>query len=114
MQSVNLQQHEMSVAFMHGSSCRWVYVETTMTPAFQHLLLQISGVIRSRRGLIKFSIDAPDHIGAITLPKLIEDHFEVGRWACVLQGPYKGDIGLVDSIQTWGISLLPVPCMAPA
>ena len=85
-----------------------------MTPAFQHLLLQIPGVIRSRHGLIKFPIDAPDCIGTITLPKLIEDHFEVGHWARILQGPYKGDIGLVDSVQTWGVSLLLVPRMPPA
>ena len=72
------------------------------------------GVIRSCCGLIKFPIDTPDCIGAIMLPKLIEDHFEVRCWARILQGPYKGDIGLVDSIQTWGVSLLLVPCMPPA
>ena len=114
MQSVDLQQHEMSVAFMRGSSHGWIYMETTMMPAFQHLLLQILGVIGSRRGLIKFPIDTLDHIGTIMLPKLIEDYFEVGHWVCVLQGPYKSDISLVDSVQTWGISLLLVPRMLPA
>ena len=85
-----------------------------MTPTFQHLLLLIPGVIRSCHGLIKFPIDLPDRVGAITLSKLVEDHFEIGCWTWVLQGPYKGDISLVDSIQTWGISLLLIPRLPPA
>jgi hypothetical protein len=48
------------------------------------------------------------------LPKLVEDCFEVGHWARVLRGPYKDDIGLVDSVQTWGVSLLLVPRLPPA
>ena len=109
MRLVNLQQHVMSAAFTHGSSHGWVYVETTMTPTFQHLLLLILWVIRSHRGLIKFPIDLLDHVSAIMLPKLIEDHFEVECWVQVLQDPYKGNIGLVNSVQTWGVSLLLIP-----
>jgi hypothetical protein len=104
----------MRAAFTHGSAHGWVYVETRMTPTFQHLLSLILGVISSKRGLIKFPIDAPDRVGVITLPKLVEDRFEVGHWARVLRGPYKDDIGLVDSIQTWGVSLLLIPRLLPA
>ena len=49
-----------------------------MTPTFQHLLSLILRVISSNHGLIKFFIDVLDHVGIITLPKLIEEHFEVG------------------------------------
>jgi len=85
-----------------------------MTPTFQHLLSLIPGVISPNHGPIKFFIDIPDHIGIITLPKLIKARFEVGHWARVLRGLYKDDIGLVASIETWGISLLLVPCLLPA
>ena len=64
-------------------------------------LLLILEVIRFCCVLIKFPIDLPDCVGAIMLPKLIKDHFEIGHWVQVLQGPYKGNIGLVNSIQTW-------------
>jgi transcription antitermination factor NusG len=114
MQSVDLQRHAMRAAFTRGSARGWVYVETTMTPTFQHHLSLIPGVIRSNRGPIKFPIDAPDRIGVITLPKLVEDRFEVGHWARVLRGPYKDDIGIVDSVQTWGVSLLLIPRLPPA
>jgi len=79
MQSVDLQRHEMHAAFMHGSTCGLVYVETTMMPTFQHLLSLIPGVISPNHGLIKFFIDVLDCVGVITLPKLVEEHFEVGH-----------------------------------
>jgi len=114
MRTVNLQQHEMCVAFTRASTCGWVYVETTMMPTFQHLLSLIPGVISPNHGPIKFFIDVPDRVCVITLPKLVEACFEVGHWARVLQGLYKDDIGLVASIETWGVSLLLVPHLPPA
>jgi len=89
-------------------------METTMMPTFQHLLSLIPGVISPNHGPIKFFIDVPDRIGVITLPKLIEMCFEVGHWARILRGLYKDDISLVASIETWGVSLLLVPCLPPA
>jgi len=85
-----------------------------MTLTFQHLLSLIPGVISPNHGPIKFFIDVLDRIGVITLPKLIETRFEVGHWARVLRGLYKDDIGLVASIEIWGVSLLLVPCLPPA
>jgi len=85
-----------------------------MTPTFQRLLSLILGVISPNHGPIQFFIDIPDRVGVITLPKLVEAHFEVGHWACVLQGLYKDDIGLVASVETWGVSLLLVPRLLPA
>jgi len=114
MQTVDLQRHEMRVAFTCAFTHGWVYMKTTMTPTFQHLLSLILGVISPNYGLIKFFIDVPDRIGVITLPKLIEVHFEVGHWARVLRGLCKDDIGLVTSIETWGVSLLLVPRLLPA
>jgi len=114
MRTVNLQRHEMHVAFTRTSTCGWVYVETTMTLTFQRLLSLIPGVISPNYGLIKFFIDVPDRVGIITLSKLVEAHFEVGHWVHVLRGLYKDDIGLVASIETWGVSLLLVPRLPPA
>jgi len=104
----------MCAAFTRASTCGWVYVETTMTPTFQHLLSVIPGVISPNHGPIKFFIDVPDCIGIITLPKLVEAHFEVGHWVRILRGLYKDNIGLVASIETWGVSLLLVPRLPPA
>jgi len=104
----------MHVAFARASTHSWVYMETTMTPTFQRLLSLILGVISPNHGPIKFFIDVPDHVGIITLPKLVETRFEVGHWARILRGLYKDDIGLVASIETWGVSLLLVPCLPPA
>jgi len=84
MRSVDLQQHEMHAAFMCGSTRGWVYMETTMTQNFQHLLSLILGVISPNHGLIKIFIDVSDRIGIITLPKLIEECFEVGHWVRIL------------------------------
>jgi len=114
MRTVDLQRHEMRVAFTRASTRGWVYVETTITPTFQRLLSLIPGVISPNYGPIKFFIDIPDRVGIITLPKLVEAHFEVGHWARVLQGLYKDDIGLVASVETWGVSLLLVPRLLPA
>ena len=55
-----------------------------MMLTFQDLLLLIPGFIRSYCGVIKFPIGALNCVGTIMLPKLIEDHFEVGHWAQVL------------------------------
>jgi len=85
-----------------------------MTPTFQCLLSLIPGVISPNYRLINFFIDVPDCIGVITLPKLVEEYFEVGHWVCVLQSPYKDDISLVASIQTWGVILLLIPHLPPA
>jgi len=85
-----------------------------MTPTFQHLLSLIPGVISPNHGPIKFFIDVPDRVGVITLPKLVKARFEVGHWARILRGLYKDDIGLVTSIETWGVSLLLVPHLPPA
>jgi len=104
----------MRVAFTCASTHGWVYVETTMMLTFQRLLSLIPGVISPNHGLIKFFIDVLDRIGIITLPKLVEARFEVGHWAHVLRGLYKDDIGLVASIETWGVSLLLVPHLPPA
>ena len=109
MRTVDLQRHEMHAAFMHASTCGWVYVETTIMPTFQCLLSLILGVISPNHGPIKFFIDILDCVGVITLPKLVEVHFEVEHWAHILQGLYKDDIGLVASVETWGVSLLLVP-----
>ena len=114
MRTVNLQRHEMHAAFTRASTRGWVYVETTMTPTFQRLLSLIPGVISPNHGPIKFFIDVLDRVGVITLPKLVKAHFEVGHWARVLRGLYKDDIGLVASIETWGVSLLLVPHLPPA
>jgi len=85
-----------------------------MTPTFQHLLSLILGVISPNHGPIKFFIDVPDRVGVITLPKLVKACFEVGHWARILRGLYKDNIGLVTSIETWGVSLLLVPRLLPA
>jgi len=85
-----------------------------MMPTFQHLLSLILGVISPNHRPIKFFIDIPDRVGIITLPKLVKVHFEVGHWVRVLRGLYKDDIGLVASIETWGVSLLLVPRLPPA
>jgi hypothetical protein len=114
MRSVDLQRHEMRAAFTRASTRGWVYVETTMTPTFQRLLSLIPGVISPNHGLIKFLIDVPDRVGVITLPKLVETRFEVGHWARVLRGLYKDDIGLVASVETYGVNLLLVPRLPPA
>jgi len=102
------------VAFTCGCTHSWVYVETTITLTFQHLLSLIPGVISPNHGLIKFFIEVLDRLGVITLSKLVKEHFEVGHWMCILRGPYKNDIGLVASIQTWGVILLLIPHLPPA
>jgi len=114
MRTVDLQQHEMHVAFTCTSTRGWVYVETTMMPTFQRLLSLIPGVISPNHGPIKFFIDVSDHVGVITLPKLVEARFEIEHWVHVLRGLYKDDIGLVASVETWGVSLLLVPRLPPA
>ena len=104
----------MHAAFTCGSTCDWVYMGTTMMLTFQCLLSLILGVISPNHGLIKFFIDVPDHVGVIILPKLIKEHFEVGHWARILQGPYKDNISLVASVQTWSVILLLIPRLPPA
>ena len=99
----------MRAAFTRGSERGWIFVEATMNSELQSLLLLTPGIIHSNRIPVKFPIDLEDRVAAITLPKGDRDRLEVGQWACIIKGNYRGDVGLVAEVEAWGVRLLVVP-----
>ena len=36
---------------------------------------------------------------------------KAGQWIQVCYGAYKGDVGFVTGVETWGVQVLVVPCL---
>lgn len=81
----------------------------------EHLnrLLKITpGIVCRRTGIIREQIDFQDWTKMLTMND-IEADVDVGRWVRVRKGTYKGDVGYVVAVESWGVRLLLVPRLSP-
>jgi hypothetical protein len=93
---------------MRNSIRGWVYLEATMNQLLHSLLKRTPGIILHQSGLIVQAIQFKDWV------PLLETHdsqnkMDVGKWVEVRKGMYKGDVGFVDSVESWGVYVLLVP-----
>jgi len=66
--------------------------------------------------IIKFMLPS-DCIHVLRLPKDQELRFTIGQWVRVIKGKYKGDLGYVNELLSWGgvcLLMVPhIPCIWP-
>ena len=68
------------------------------------------GIIRNKSGIVRQLVDPPDWVKLLTMhdPTTV---VKAGQWIWVCNGAYKGDIGFVMEVETWGVRVLVVPCL---
>jgi ribosomal protein L24 len=87
----------------------WIYVEATMNPKLQRLLTLTPGIIfRAPGHPVKFPVPCDDRPATLTIPADPADSLQVGNWARIIKGPYRGDLGLIAEVGEW-IKLLVIP-----
>ena len=83
-------------------------MEGILNASMISLLELTPGVIRKRSGVVHQIIDPSDWVRLLTM----QDPMTVvnaGQWVQVRRGEYKGDLGFVTSVETWGALVLVVP-----
>jgi hypothetical protein len=91
----------------------WVYLEATLNDPLQFLLKRTPGVILRQSHIVNERITLNDYIPLLKPTNLHWQMPEVGKWVQVRRGIYKGDVGYVDSVDTWGVQLLLIPRLPP-
>lgn len=106
--------HELRSAFTRGSIRGWIYLEATMNGKLKSLLMRTPGIIYApHTGITPQGIKSQEWITTLTLQDQKQE-LTVGAWVRVCKGMYKGDIGVVESIENWGgARLLLVPRQRP-
>lgn len=100
--------HQLRAAFMRDSIRGWVYLEATMNKGLRHLLRRMPGIFLRDSDIIDQHIELKDWIPLLTMEGSKELP-KVGDWVEVRKGIYKGDVGYVKSVESWGVQLLLVP-----
>jgi hypothetical protein len=103
------QDHPIRSAFTQGSLRGWIYVEGLMNSSVISLLRTTPGIIHKQHGIIHEFINPSDWIRTLTIqdPATIVTE---GEWVQVMKrGAYKGDIGFVTRVESWGADVLLVP-----
>jgi transcription elongation factor len=97
-------------AFTRGSDRGYIYIEGDITNDLRDILRRIPGLVRTEGNPIFKFIPPSNRIRTLHLPKDRELRFTVGQWVQVLKGKYKGDLGYVNELLSWGgVRLLMVP-----
>lgn len=66
------------------------------------------GILTTRQGIERQNIPYPDSIKMLKM-RSVENIVEEGQWTRVHKGKYRGDVGLVVAVASWGAELLLVP-----
>ena len=66
------------------------------------------GIIRNKSGIVCQLVDPADWVKLLTMhdPTMV---VKAGQWIWVCNGAYKGNIGFVTEVETWGVRVLVVP-----
>ncbi|KIK05840.1 hypothetical protein K443DRAFT_3611 [Laccaria amethystina LaAM-08-1] len=81
-----------------------------MNEHINHLLKITPGIVCHKTAIIQEQIDFKDWTKLLTM-KDVKTNVDVGKWVQVHRGTYKGDIGYVLVLKSWGVHLLLVPCL---
>ena len=92
----------------------YIYIEADITKDLHDILHCIPGLIRRGGNSIYKFIPPSNHIQVLHLPKDWELQFEVGQWVWIIRGMYKGNVGYINKLLSWGgVCLLMVPRIWP-
>jgi ribosomal protein L24 len=102
-------EHQIRSAFTRGSIRGSIYVECILDAGMISLLNLTPGIIRKQSGVVRQIINPSDWVKLLTM----QDPMTVvnaGRWVCVHNGVYKGELGFVTYVdEDWGAHVLVVP-----
>ena len=67
-------------------------------------------IVRNKSGIVCQSVDPADWVKLLTMhdPTTV---VKAGQWIWVCNGAYKGDIGFVMGVETWGVWVLVILCL---
>lgn len=102
------ERYRVRSAFMRGSIRGWVYLEAHMDANVIQLLGHTPGIILSRQGVVRHLIDFMDWTKLLKMTTLSVT-VKPKQWVQVCRGMYRGDIGFVISVDTWGVEVLLIP-----
>ena len=101
-------RHKIRSAFTRGSVRGAIYVEGHLDADMISLLNLTPGIIRNRSGVVRQLIDSSDWVKLLTMQDPISV-VKAGQWIWVRKGVYKGDLGFVTRVESWGTEVLVVP-----
>jgi hypothetical protein len=104
--------HKIRSAFTCGSVRGSIYVEGVLDASMISLLNWTPGIVRKQSAVVRQIIDPSDWVRLLTMrdPNTV---VKAGQWIRVRKGVYKGDIGFVTLVKTWGAQVLVVPRLKP-
>ena len=86
-----------------------MYLEATMNHHLRHLIKRAPGIILNYSGIISESVDSSEGLKLLKMQLEDASSPEVGKWAQVRKGIYKGDMGYITLIKSGGVEVLLVP-----
>lgn len=103
-------RHEIRAAFAPPGLRSWVYLEATMNKQLRNLLNLTPGVVCTRLDCQR--ITHKDGMMLLRMRQFSPPEY-VRNWVQVRKGLYKGDVGYIQSTESWGIRLFLVPRLPP-
>ena len=101
-------EHQIQSAFTRGSIRGSIYVEGILDADMISLLNFTPGIIRNQSGVVRQIIDPSDWVKLLTMQDPTTA-VKANQWIRVRNGTYKGDLGFVLCVDTWGARVLVLP-----
>ena len=104
-------EHQIQSAFTCGSVRGSIYVEAILDTGMISLLNLTPRIIWYKKtGIVCKIVDPSDWVKLQTMhdPTVV---VKEGQWIRVCYGAYKGNVGFVTGVETWGVQVLVVPCL---
>jgi hypothetical protein len=101
-------EHQIRSAFTRGSVRGSIYVEGDLDANMISLLNLAPGIVRKRSGVVRQIIDPSDWVKLLNMqdPMTV---VKASQWIRVRNGVYKGDLGFLTYVESWGAQVLVVP-----
>ena len=101
--------HQIRSAFTRGSIRGSIYVEGILDADMISLLNFTPGIIRKKQyGVVRHLIDPSDWVKLLTMQDPTTAA-KAGQWVRIRNRVYKGDLGFVSRVDSWGARVLVVP-----
>lgn len=104
--------HGLKSAFTRSAIPGCIYVEGSLDKDMLELLGKVPGTIIGTSGVKKTLVEQHEYIKILTM-KCLDSDFAEGDWVQIKKGLYRGDLGLVDAVHGWGVTVLLIPRMSP-
>ena len=72
------------------------------------ILKSTPGIVRNKSGIVRQLVDPANWVKLLTMhdPTTV---VKASQWIRVCNGAYKGDVGFVMEVETWGVQVLVIP-----